>query len=79
MPEVVSGKSIWHDTREYFAPDVEITTTVVCNRVFTRGGSTFVNVHGHVEVQGKAVLATEGFTYILVPTDKHPATRKPLE
>lgn len=73
VPEVVSGKTIWYDTREYFAPDAEVVTTVVCDRSFSRGGHSFVTLNGVVCAHGKPVLGTDSFAYILVPLAQHPA------
>src|SRR5262249_11460255 len=42
VPEVVSAKTIWHDTREYFSPQTEIETIVFHERSFSRGGMSFV-------------------------------------
>ena len=74
VPEVVSAKTIWYDTREYFRPDVEVETLVFHERSFTRGGMSFVTLNGVVLVQGKPVLGTDSFVYVLVPRSQHPAT-----
>jgi len=74
VPEVVSAKTIWYDTREYFGPEVEVMTTVVCDRKFGRGGLSFVTMNGIVSVRGKAVLGTDSFVYVLLPRATHPAT-----
>ena len=74
VPEVVSGKTIWYDTREYFAPDAEVVTAVLCDRSFSRGGLSFVTLSGDVTIHGKLVFGTDSFAYILVPRSKHPAT-----
>lgn len=73
VPEVVSAKTIWYDTREYFGPESEVVTTVTCDRTFSRGGHSFVTLSGVVCVQGKPVLGTESFNYVLVPSEHHPA------
>jgi len=74
VPEVVSAKTIWYDTREYFRPDVEVETIVFHERSFSRGGMSFVTLNGIVLVHGKPVLGTDSFVYVLVPRAQHPAT-----
>jgi hypothetical protein len=78
VPEVVSAKTIWHDTREYFGPEVEIVTTVICDRTFNRGGLSFVTLNGVVSVQGKPVLGTDSFVYVLIPSAQHPSKQASL-
>ena len=75
VPEVVSAKTIWYDTREYFAPDAEVVTTVICDRNFVRGGNAFVTMTGVVCIHDKPVLGTDSFNYVLIPDAQHPATK----
>jgi hypothetical protein len=73
VPEVVSAKAIWYDTREYFRPEVEVETIVFHERSFSRGGLSFVTLNGVVLVHGQTVLGTDSFVYVLVPRAQHPA------
>jgi len=74
VPEVVGGKGLRHDAREYFAAGSEIVTTAWCERTSRRMGRSFVVVRGRVEVEGKPVLWSDGLTYALVARCEHPAT-----
>lgn len=74
IPEVISSRNIWYDTSVYFPPSCDISVVARVEQTSQRQGVSLISVSGAVQVCGREVLGTEGFTYALIPRETHPAT-----